>query len=482
MGRLKNFLDTKSLSFRLWFYFGCFALIIMLILWLFEIILLNTMYENMKMHQIVKIGNNLVSEYKQEGFDEYMYNIAFKNGIVAQLIDENGRPIISEEFSFGGGVPNGNQQEFRQFLKEMKKSNEKTVTYRSDFNKGIHSVVFGAELFSKDNERVYLYVSSPLAPVGAAQQVLQKQLLIVTVLSLVAAFVLSYFIAKKFSKPLTKLSASAAELAKGNYHVVFDESGYTEIDRLADSLNNMTEELSKTDMLRRDLIANVSHDLRTPLTIIKSYAEMIRDISGENPQKRQQHTGVIIDETDRLSLLVSDLLDLSKLEAGTAELVRKRFSLSETVANILQGFQVLSELEGYCFSAELEENCFLFADERRMEQVVYNLISNAVHYTGEDKKVAVTVKREEEEVCFSVRDTGVGLTEEEQQRVWERYYKSSRTHCRTDKGSGIGLSIVKNVLEAHGARYGIRSQLGCGSEFWFSLPYDEGKDNSLLHS
>ena len=473
MNRLKNFLDAKSLKFKLWIYFGSFALIIMLILWLFEIILLNTFYENMKMHQIVKIGNTLVTEYGKEDFDEYIHNIAFKNGIVAQLIDESGYPIISDDTFIGLGVPMASPRDFRVFIKEMQQSENKKITYRTDFNKGIHTVVFGAELERDGEECVYLYVSSPLAPVGAAQQVLQNQLLIVTVLALTAAFILSYFMAKKFSRPLTRLSMSAAELATGNYQVVFDEGGYTEIDQLASSLNDMTKELSKTDTLRRDLIANVSHDLRTPLTIIKSYAEMIRDISGDNPQKRQQHTGVIIDETDRLSLLVSDLLDLSKLEAGTAELSYSCFNLSETVANILHGFQVLAELEGYCFTSELENDCFIYADEQRMEQAIYNLISNAINYTGEDKSVSVTVKRQEGCVAFSVRDTGVGLTEEEQKRVWDRYYKSSSTHCRTGRGSGIGLSIVKNVLEAHRAQYGIHSKPGCGSEFWFSLPYAE---------
>lgn len=471
MSRFRKFLDTKSFSFRLWVYFGGFALIIMLILWLFEILLLNTMYEKMKIHEIVSIGNALVSEYGNDDFDEYLHNVAFKNGIIALLIDEDGRPIVSEEIHFSSRMSLGNPREFHEFLKVMRASDERTVTYRPDFEKGIHSVIFGSELSCNEEKCVYLYVSSPLAPVGATQQVLQNLLLIVTILSLIAAFVLSYFIAKKFSKPLTKLSASATELAKGNYSVVFDEGGYTEIDRLATSLNNMTEELSKTDMLRRDLIANVSHDLRTPLTIIKSYAEMIRDISGENPQKRQQHTGVIIDETDRLSRLVSDLLDLSKLEAGTAELSLSRFRLSETVAGILHGFQVLSELEGYHFSSELEEDSFIIADERRTEQAVYNLISNAVQYTGEDKSVSVTVKKEDGNILFSVRDTGAGLSDEEQERIWERYYKSSRTHCRSNKGSGIGLSIVKNVLEAHKAHYGIHSRPGCGSEFWFSLPY-----------
>lgn len=478
MSRLKQYLDTKSLKFKLWVYFGGFALLIMAILWLLQIILLNTIYENMKMHQIVKIGKTLAAEYGSENFEELLYSTSFKNGIVAQLVDSGGRPVVYNDTFGDFRSPRRNPKEFYHLQHEIEQTADHMVAYRSsDFGGGMQTVVFGALLASENGEPLYLYVNSPLAPVGATQQVLQNQLWIITVLSLVAAFALSYFIARKLSKPLTELSAAATELAAGNYDVVFDEGGYTELDRLAGTLNDMTEELSKTDELRRDLIANVSHDLRTPLTIIKSYAEMIRDISGDHPEKRQKHTGVIIDETDRLSLLVSDLLDLSKLEAKTAEWSFQPFDLSETAESILQGFRVLEEQEGFCFRAEILPGCCVCADERRVEQVIYNLLSNAVNYTGEDKTVFVSLTKDGGAVRFSVRDTGKGIAREEQDRVWERYYKASQSHRRTGRGSGIGLSIVKNILEAHRAQFGINSEPGHGSEFWFLLPEDSRQDD-----
>lgn len=474
MKSIKKYLSTKSLSFKMWLYFAGFALLIMAFLWLSQILLLNTFYENMKMHQIVKIGKTLVNEYGNDNFEETIYNISFKNGIVAQLVDSSGRPVMRSD-SFGDfRSPRTNPKEFYKLLNKISETSDKTAAYRSDSFGGMHTVVFGAELESKEGEQQYLYINAPLAPVGATQQVLQTILFIVTALSLMLAVALSYFIARKFSRPLTDMSVSALKLADGDYNVVFNEAGYTEIEHLASALNYMTSELSKTDELRRDLIANVSHDLKTPLTIIKSYAEMIRDLSGNNPEKRQLHTQVIVDEADRLNLLVGDLLDLSKLEAKTAELNFSVFDVSDTANSILQGFKVLEEQDGYTFTAQIENDCYVYADERRMQQVIYNLLSNAVNYTGEDKKIEIFLAKEDGKVRFSVRDTGKGISKEEQSRVWERYYKSGKGHRRADRGTGIGLSIVKNVLLAHDAEFGINSEVDAGSEFWFEL--DEYKN------
>lgn len=269
--------------------------------------------------------------------------------------------------------------------------------------------------------------------------------------------------------PSVKLTKSAEELATGDYNVTFEQGDYTEISQLADVLNHTTKELSKTDELRRDLVANVSHDLRTPLTIIKSYAEMIRDISGEKPAKRQEHIGVIIDESDRLANLVNDLLDLSKMEAGTAELQITAFDLAKTTEDILDRFRIYSENEGYRFEVQFESGCTVKADQHKMEQVIYNLIGNAVNYTGQDKTVKVLVQNKQNKVRFEVSDTGKGIPQEEINSVWERYYRVSQRHKRDAVGTGIGLSIVKSILEAHKAEYGVNSIIGQGSAFWFEL-------------
>ena len=280
---------------------------------------------------------------------------------------------------------------------------------------------------------------------------------------------LSFIIASKVSKPITQITDAASALAKGDYDVTFEGGDYTEINQLAETLNYATNELSKTEELRRDFIANVSHDLKTPLTLIKSYAEMIRDISGNIPEKRNSHVKVIIDESDRLTELVNDILNLSKLQSGIDQIECNTFDLGKTTESILKKFKILTERYGYTFNFNCDDNTLVIGDEKKIEQTIYNLVSNSVYYTGEDKFVTINIKNLGEYVQFEVEDTGKGIPKEEINLVWDRYYKSGKTHKRAAMGTGLGLSIVKGILMAHNVNFGIDSTVGEGSKFWFQL-------------
>ena len=201
---------------------------------------------------------------------------------------------------------------------------------------------------------------------------------------------------------------------------------------------------------------------------------MIRDLSGDNPEKRARHLKVIIDETDRLSSLVNDILDLSKLQAGVTEMNMTVFDLSERLSGVISRFDILKENDGIIIKLEAEDNIVINADITKLEQVVYNLINNAVTYTGDDNTVIVRLFRKEGGLIrFEVTDHGDGIAPEYLPYIWDRYYKVSernKTHKRAKMGSGIGLSIVKNVLEQHGFKYGADSEVGKGSTFWFEAP------------
>ena len=222
-------------------------------------------------------------------------------------------------------------------------------------------------------------------------------------------------------------------------------------------------------MLQRDLIANVSHDLRTPLTMVKSYAEMIRDLSGDNPEKRNTHLQVIIDEADRLNTLVNDILTLSDVQAGTLELRIERFSIKDLVASVIQTYEVLKTNEGYKIQFNCRQDIDVVGDSARIKQVINNLLSNAIKYCGSDKKIFINVKKWGKRVHIEIVDHGQGIKPDELPYIWERYYKSSTHHVRATKGSGIGLSMVKGILTAHNARFGVESKVGRGTTFWFEL-------------
>ena len=468
--RRKTF-DLKS---KLWWYFGTFAIIIMIILWAMQIIFMNSFYESMKLSEISSTGKKIVREYNSqpEMLADILLQAHYKDGLSVGVYNQNGVPLFGADVAYYPNSPSSFRA-LSEIISRLNRGNTNSVSFvSSDTTRRYNLVIFGAKLSSESGD-MYLCLTSPLSPMGSTTQVLRLQLIIVTFASLIIAFILSYFIAKRLSRPISKMTDSASEFASGNYDVSFEHGGYVEIDRLADSLNHAASELAKTDALRRDLLANISHDLRTPLTIIRSYAEMIHDISGNNPEKRGQHSEVIMDESDRLSHLVNDILDLSKMESGVVTMDVKPFNISDTIIRAVNSFGVLAEKNGYTFNVICDRSFTVAGDEAHIQQVIYNLISNAVNYTGDDKTVTVSAVSYGDVVRVRVSDTGKGIPSDERELVWDRYYKSSSSHHRMQVGTGIGLSIVKNVLLLHNASFGIDSREGEGSTFWFELPLTE---------
>ncbi len=292
------------------------------------------------------------------------------------------------------------------------------------------------------------------------------QLVVVSLVFLIFSAVLSVIVARRISKPLGEINSGVKKLAKQNYNVEFNSSGYLEAKELSDTLNVTRKELQNVENLRQELIANISHDLRTPLTMITGYAEVMRDLPGENTPENVQ---VIIDESNRLTSLVNDMLDLSKLQAGAIEIEREEFSLTESINDIFKRYSKLIEQDKYNIDFVADKNAFVYADQIKIGQVVYNFINNAINHCCEDKTVIVAQKTTEKRVRVEVTDHGEGIDDEKLQYIWDRYYKVDKIHKRGVIGTGLGLSIVKNILDLHGARYGVKSKEGSGSTFWFEL-------------
>lgn len=206
--------------------------------------------------------------------------------------------------------------------------------------------------------------------------------------------------------------------------------------------------------------------------MITGYGEVMRDLPGENTPENIQ---IIIDEATRLSTLVNDLLDLSKLQSGALQAQKQVFNLTDSVRAILERYSKLVEQEGFDITFESKEEVFINADELRISQVIYNLVNNAVNHAGEDKTVIITQTVRDKLVRIEVTDHGEGIPADKLPYIWERYYKVDREHKRGVIGSGLGLSIVKSILDAHKAHYGVRSTQGKGSTFWFEIVYDNVK-------
>ncbi len=330
----------------------------------------------------------------------------------------------------------------------------------------IESVIYVNVVSIDGNERI-LFVNAQLTPVDATVNTLRAELVWITVIMIVLSLGIALLISRKVSRSLIGLNASAKEMAGGNFDVHFDGTDYREVAELSDTLNMTARELGKSERLRRELIANVSHDLRTPLTMIIAYAEVMRDLPGENSPENVQ---VVIDEAERLTNLVNDMLDISKLQAGVLEKNATIYNLTESIQSAFARYNKLKEQDGYKIDFSYDQMVMVEADEYKIFQVIYNLVNNAINYTGDDKQIWVRqIVREDGYVRIEVTDSGEGIAPEALPYVWDRYYKVDKTHKRAVMGTGLGLSIVKNILELHDARYGVESEVGKGSTFWFEL-------------
>lgn len=464
-----------------------FAAVIICGLWLLQNVFIHGYYKNMKEASILEAAGQLSRSYMaydiadEEGRKKLVSEItaiAEKYDLFVNIAQLDGKTLYTDEpykRGYGDSLKDslsmsvfGVDPSYLVAQRILQEPEGKMLQYFEDDNSRPMFLYGEVISHSKKKDPAVMIVSSTLQPLDETVQLLSQQLLIVSTAIFALAFVLSFAISKRISLPLMNITSNARKLSSGNYDMVFETGNYYEANQLAHALNYATDGLKQVDKLRAELIANVSHDLRTPLTMIKAYAEMLRDISGSNEEKRNIHLGVIIRESDRLTMLVQDLLDVSKMQAGVMKVEARNFSLPEKLRETSERFSAVCENGGY----KIEIDCpqvEVYADPLKISQVLYNLVSNAINYAGEDKKIYLSAELFDNHVRVYVKDTGAGIAAEDLPLIWDRYYKVDKEHKRCVAGTGIGLSIVKSALELHGMEYGVESTLGEGSTFWFDL-------------
>ena len=317
-----------------------------------------------------------------------------------------------------------------------------------------------------EGKTLLLLFNSSVTPISATVSTLYVLLSLFTVVILILTVVFAYFMSRTVAKPIDELTEKAASFGSGDANVDFSVGGYSEVRQLSAALGYASEEIRKTEELRRDFLANVTHDLKTPITLISGYSEMMLDFPEENTPENLRN---IVKETERMSALVNEVLDYSRLVSGTVPFDIKKYNLTEQVGELCKRYAEMLRPDGIKLSVELSEDAFVFADPSQAERVLVNFITNAVIHTGEDGVITVKQTVENGWVTVSVTDTGAGIPKEELAGIWERYYKLGKNNSRTAKGSGLGLSIVKTIMERMDGAYGVRSTVGKGSTFWYAF-------------
>ena len=469
---------------RMMMYLAAFVAFVLALLWLFQIVFLNDFYRWNKTWQIRQASDAVAENLDSEHLGALIEHLAGRNDVCILLMDQYGKTIRSSEDIRFCLIHRMTKRDL-QFWCDMAPEDGSVLTelfnVRPQMDAPINersfrgkvppvvseqqqSLLCARRVTLTDGTAGYLLLNSIITPLDGTVETLRVQLLIITLVVAAGALTLAWGISRKIARPIIETNEAARSLARGQYSLPENGCAYREMAELNATLVQAAHELSQVDRLQHELIANISHDLRTPLTMIGGYAEMMRDLPGEATPENMQ---IVIDETNRLTSLVSELLDFSRLQTGNTAMEPAVFCLTDSVEGIVQRVGRLTEKDGYRISFRPQERVFIDADEKRIGQVVYNLLGNALTYTGEDRMVELMQETRGAVVRVSIRDTGKGIPQEELPLIWNRYYRAQESHRRAVIGSGLGLSIVQSILEKHGMVYGVDSREGEGTTFWF---------------
>ena len=468
---MKN--NKINLKWKVILYFILFSLIIYLVFWFFQVVMVNFFFRNMKINNAEESLNRLVLEAESNRNLDIMIDYpTFEK--LTEYLDEKEcdgwvfykRPQDKDLQVWYSST--GNQIDEDEIINYWN-----TYQMRREFvvghNKESNNYIVGKFLDKPNNISLMIIIESKLVPFESTVQVLTNQFIVISGLIIILAVIFSAVMCNRIVKPITSLTKSAKQFAKGKYDTKFSGYGYDEIDELSNALNYASSELSKLDLYQKELMANVSHDLRTPLTLITGYGEMLIDYPEE---RTEENLKIIVDEGKRLAGLVNDILVLTNIETNSIDLEKDVYNITANLREIVHRQEKLIENLDIKITFEYDQDVYIQADCDQFAKVIYNFLSNAINYVGDDKLVIVKQTVTDKFVTISVIDHGVGIAPEEVDNIWYRYYKA-KTHKRASVGSGLGLAIVRSILDKHGFEYGVKSEINEGSEFWVKIPISD---------
>lgn len=473
-------LQWKLLIYLMTFMFGILAL-----LWVFQIGLLQPLYEYNKVNVVKEVATNIEKVINNDNINDYIASVSERNDLCVLVVTDN--QIINSTNTgcminrlpydklinyYQLAVDHGGSYLSKTELIEMSfNPNSPDESFVSRYQ-GDKNIVYTRVVNNSEGVDNVIIVNTRVTRVNAATQTLSDQLLMIGLIIFVATVILVLFLTKKIVKPIVKIKEATRQLADGKFENSGNKKEYLEVYELNNTLENAATQIQKADKAKRDLIANVSHDLRTPLTMITGYGEMMLDLPDE---KTDENIKVIVEESKRLNLIVNDLLDLSRLSENKIVLKKERFNLTECIHDVLKTYDSFVKQEQFNIEFQSEHDVFIEADKKRITQVLHNFVDNAMNYSGQSKEIILRQLDEGNSIRVEIQDFGQGIELNQIELIWDRYYKVDKEHNRVAQGSGIGLAIVKEVLELHHFKYGVKSKINEGSTFYFEMPKAESE-------
>lgn len=338
-----------------------------------------------------------------------------------------------------------------------------------------------------------LLIQMPCAPIDEAVSITSALLLLVGAIMLILGIIIVAVTSRTIAKPVKELSQIAASMESLDFSKKYKVKGSDEIASLGESINALSAKLeatikelrlkneqllsdielkSRIDTMRKEFIANASHELKTPLALISGYAEGLRDNIADTADAREMYADVIIEEAGRMDKIIRQMLDLMELDGADKPFEITSLPLSDAVKDVISSFDLIFRQNSISILCSFEDDSSVSGDFMRIRQAISNYLSNAVNHVDENKVIKIKVSKENDNVIFSVFNSGANIPDSDAENIWERFYKVDKAHTREYGGSGLGLSIVRSIIELHGGKYGFYNHPD-GVEFYFSLPKNE---------
>ncbi|MBQ9757193.1 MAG: HAMP domain-containing histidine kinase [Clostridia bacterium] len=423
------------------------------------------------------ISGFINSDVAPERLESFIYGFSHSTGNSIIIIDNKGKILMVS--TVGDFYSDNVAQINMEYCKDV-------LSGKDHINRGTLGGVYKTEMFTlqmpvvstRPNKVVgAIFISSPAPKMLRMQLYLYRTLGIAIVCVLLLSLLISYALSKKISKPIKDMGKAAKKFAKGDFssRVEPGKKGYniTEIEELTKSFNDMAFSLEKAEDIRNNFISDVSHELRTPMTTIGGFVDGILD--GTIPPERQNdYLAIVKDEVSRLSALVNSFLDVTRNESGGASLELSNFDVNEIIRRMMVNFESkISEKEIFVDIDFDAEQCLVKADLDAIKRVLTNLIENAIKFTNQKGMIRISVKTKQQNAEISVYNTGCGISEDDKKLIFERFYKVDKSRSLNREGTGIGLYIVKEIINRHGKHIEVRSVENEYAEFVFTL--DKGK-------
>jgi signal transduction histidine kinase len=339
------------------------------------------------------------------------------------------------------------------------------------------------------NNGDYLILSTPIASISESVRIANRFFLFTGLLTLIAGSVIIYFLARKLTRPILELNDIAQRMAKLDFSQKYRVASSDEVGQLGESINSLSTQLHtaiseltgankklladieqerKIDQMRKEFISSVSHELKTPISLIQGYAEGLKENVNEDEENKNFYCEVIVDEANKMDRLAGELLDLSQIETGTFKLEKSNFEISQLAAKVLEKCQPIFLEKNINTTLADEPGLVVFADRFRTEQIIFNYLNNAINHVDRQKLITISIHSVQNKARVSVYNSGPPIPADSLNKIWDSFYKVDKARTRTYGGTGLGLSIVRAIQEIDNNRYGVLNRSG-GVEFWFEL-------------